>query len=98
MQGFKHLVNDPVHRKELVAGNLGEYISTRMYTCFASQPRFDVSRSEFCESAERVGDDAGDFYELHRADSFKDTFNIWSLLREPMNELPQVLRFDSKID
>ncbi|KAL4065775.1 P-loop containing nucleoside triphosphate hydrolase protein [Scleroderma yunnanense] len=30
MQGYKHIVDNPIHRKELIAGNLGEYL-TRLY-------------------------------------------------------------------
>ncbi|KAG1765412.1 P-loop containing nucleoside triphosphate hydrolase protein [Suillus occidentalis] len=29
MQGLKHLVDNPSHRKEIVAGNLGEYVTTQ---------------------------------------------------------------------
>ena len=29
MQGYKHLVDDPVHRKEVVAGSLGEHLTKR---------------------------------------------------------------------
>ncbi|OJA13412.1 hypothetical protein AZE42_05944 [Rhizopogon vesiculosus] len=74
MQGLKHLVNDPPHRKELVAGNLDEYVTT-----------------QFCEASQRVGDDAGDFHELSRAHSIKDSLSIASILREPLRELPQIV-------
>ncbi|KAJ8595027.1 P-loop containing nucleoside triphosphate hydrolase protein [Rhizopogon salebrosus TDB-379] len=74
MQGLKKLVNDPSHRKELVAGNLGEYIT-----------------AQFRESAHHVGDNAADFREVLRANAFKDSLSIWSLLREPMNQLPQIV-------
>jgi len=30
MQGYKHVVDNPKHRKELVAGNLGEHLTRRM--------------------------------------------------------------------
>jgi hypothetical protein len=32
MQGLEQLINDDLHRKELVAGNLSEYITARMLT------------------------------------------------------------------
>ncbi|KAF9242363.1 P-loop containing nucleoside triphosphate hydrolase protein [Melanogaster broomeanus] len=36
MQGFKHLVDNPAHRKEVVAGNLGEHV-TKLYREAASR-------------------------------------------------------------
>ena len=30
MQGYKHVVDNPKHRKEVVAGNLGEHLTRRM--------------------------------------------------------------------
>ncbi|KAG1725553.1 P-loop containing nucleoside triphosphate hydrolase protein [Suillus paluster] len=74
MQGLKHLVDNPSHRKELVAGNLGEYVT-----------------AQFRETAQRVGDDAGEFQELRRAHAVKDRLSIASILREPMRELPQIV-------
>jgi hypothetical protein len=53
---------------------------------------------EFRESAHHVGDNAADFREVLRANAFKDSLSIWSLLREPMNQLPQVHGFDSRFD
>ncbi|KAG6373075.1 hypothetical protein JVT61DRAFT_6673 [Boletus reticuloceps] len=29
MQGYKHLVDNPIHRKEVVAGSLGEHLAKR---------------------------------------------------------------------
>jgi hypothetical protein len=46
MQGLKRIVNDLSHRKELVAGNLGEHITTRMSIRFASLPHFDLYRGQ----------------------------------------------------
>ncbi|KAG0703054.1 P-loop containing nucleoside triphosphate hydrolase protein, partial [Suillus ampliporus] len=74
MQGLKDLGNDPSHRKELVAGNLGEYIT-----------------AQFHESAQRVGDDAGEFEDLHEAYSLKKHLSIASILREIMHELPRII-------
>ncbi|KAF8554561.1 P-loop containing nucleoside triphosphate hydrolase protein [Imleria badia] len=36
MQGYKHLVDNPVHRKEVVAGSLGEHL-TKLYRELASR-------------------------------------------------------------
>ncbi|KAG1809947.1 P-loop containing nucleoside triphosphate hydrolase protein [Suillus plorans] len=73
MQGLKILNQVSSHRKELVAGNLGEYIT-----------------SQFHESAQRVGDDAGDFREVCEAYFMKKFPSITSILRETLDELPQI--------
>ncbi|KAG1889212.1 P-loop containing nucleoside triphosphate hydrolase protein [Suillus subluteus] len=73
MQGLEEL-SHPNHRKEIVAGNLGEYIT-----------------SQFCESAQRVGRDAGDLKESRRAHSIKGRLSIMSILREIMDVLPQIV-------
>lgn len=46
MQGLKHLVDNPSHRKEIVAGNLGEYVTTRMLIHLVKQPHLDASRDQ----------------------------------------------------
>ncbi|KAG2345400.1 hypothetical protein BDR05DRAFT_998534 [Suillus weaverae] len=73
MEGLKNLATDPSHRKELVAGNMGEYIT-----------------SQFRESAQRVGDDAGEFEVLHQVHSAKKRLSILPILRDTMHELPQI--------
>ncbi|KAG1908605.1 P-loop containing nucleoside triphosphate hydrolase protein [Suillus fuscotomentosus] len=72
-QGLRILGFSPSHRKELVAGNLSEYIT-----------------SQFCESASRLGDDAGRFREVYEAHSMGKFPSITSILRETMHELPQI--------
>ena len=37
MQGWRRVVSDVLHRKEVVAGNLGEYASSGMPTCDSTQ-------------------------------------------------------------
>lgn len=74
MRGLEKLVNDDSHRKELVAGNLSEYIT-----------------AQFRKSAQRVGDDAGDFREIRQIHSVKKHLSIFSILRELMHELPQII-------
>ncbi|KAG1825435.1 P-loop containing nucleoside triphosphate hydrolase protein [Suillus subaureus] len=73
MQGLRVLSDAPSHRKELVAGNLGEYIT-----------------SQFCESAQRLGEDAGEFGEMYEAHSIRKRLSIASILRATMHELPQI--------
>ncbi|KAG2132773.1 P-loop containing nucleoside triphosphate hydrolase protein [Suillus clintonianus] len=46
--------------------------------------------AQFCESAERVGNDAADFLELKRFRSFKDCLSIAFILQEVMYLLPQI--------
>ncbi|KAG1845093.1 hypothetical protein DFJ58DRAFT_512399 [Suillus subalutaceus] len=74
MQGLEKLVGDVSHRKELVAGNLSEYITAQFY-----------------KSAQRVGDDAGDFEEIRHVHSVKKNLSVVSILRELMHELPQII-------
>ncbi|KAG1746811.1 P-loop containing nucleoside triphosphate hydrolase protein [Suillus lakei] len=74
MQGLTILSGAPSHRKELVAGNLGEYIT-----------------SQFRESAQRLGDDAGEFNELDTARFTKKRLGITSILQATMHELPQIV-------
>ncbi|KAG2030068.1 P-loop containing nucleoside triphosphate hydrolase protein [Suillus americanus] len=73
MQGLRVLSDTPSYRKELVAGNLGEYIT-----------------SQFCESAQRLGDDASEFGEMYEAHSIKKRLSIASILRATMQELPEL--------
>lgn len=47
--------------------------------------------AQFCESAERVGNDAVDFLELKRLRSFKDCLSIAFILQEAMHLLPQIV-------
>jgi ABC-type multidrug transport system fused ATPase/permease subunit len=73
MEGLRNLATEPSHRKELVAGNIDEYIT-----------------SQFRESAQRVGDDAGEFRVLHQIHSMKKRLSIVPILRDAMHELPQI--------
>lgn len=74
MQGLEKLVDEGSHRKELVAGNLSEYIT-----------------AQFRKSAQRVGDDAGDFREVRHFHSVKQHLSVLSILRELVHELPQII-------
>ena len=40
MQGYKHLVDNPVHRKEVVAGSLGEHLTKRTLLLVTIQRAF----------------------------------------------------------
>jgi hypothetical protein len=88
MEGLYSLVNN--HRKELVAGNLGEYIAARTLAHLIGNLSLIVLRPGVHESAERVGDDAVDFSELKRTYSVKDSLSMASILREIIHALPLV--------
>ncbi|TFK85037.1 P-loop containing nucleoside triphosphate hydrolase protein [Polyporus arcularius HHB13444] len=75
MVGMKHVVNNVEHRKEFIAGNLSEFMS-----------------KEFEEVSERVGpDNAMDFNDVRRISRSRKHFNFWSLLHDPLRELPQIV-------
>lgn len=44
----------------------------------------------FREAAQRVGDEAGDFWEVRREWMSRRNLSLASLLKEPWKELPQV--------
>ncbi|KAG1889214.1 P-loop containing nucleoside triphosphate hydrolase protein [Suillus subluteus] len=82
MEGLYRLVD--YHRKELVAGNLDEYIAARSLS-------LTVSRPGVHEFAERVGDDAVDFSELKETCSVKDSLSMAFILREIIHALPLII-------
>ncbi|OBZ79057.1 hypothetical protein A0H81_00110 [Grifola frondosa] len=51
----------------------------------------EFSTSEFRETVRRVGDDAGDFWELRRAQESRTGLRFWSLWQDPLRELPQIV-------
>ncbi|KAG1874098.1 P-loop containing nucleoside triphosphate hydrolase protein [Suillus tomentosus] len=72
MQGLRDLSVNSGYRKELVAGNLSDYIT-----------------SQFCESAQRLGDDAAEFEKVYKAHFSNKYPSITSILREVIYDLPQ---------
>ncbi|KAH9930399.1 P-loop containing nucleoside triphosphate hydrolase protein [Epithele typhae] len=75
MVGMKHVVNNMEHRKEFISGNLAEFMT-----------------KEFEEVSKRVGpDNAVDFSELRRATQSRQRLSIFSLLKDPIHELPQIV-------
>ncbi|KAG1814414.1 P-loop containing nucleoside triphosphate hydrolase protein [Suillus subaureus] len=74
MRGLKGLCDALSHRKELVAGNLGEYIT-----------------EQYHELAQSIGDDAGDFFDLHKLHFMKKHLGFMSILNGVMHELPQII-------
>lgn len=47
--------------------------------------------SGYSEIVNRLGDKAGDFYDLMRESKTRDRLSFSSIIREPLRELPQVL-------
>ena len=93
MQGLKTVVSFPEHRKELVAGNLGAFLTTREQngTFLNSQPLiFTHHSTEFLEAGKRVGDQAHDFFEQWRIYKLRGRFSLLSMLQDPVRQLPQV--------
>ncbi|KAI0779878.1 hypothetical protein C8Q74DRAFT_1456295 [Fomes fomentarius] len=74
MEGWKRVVHATTHRKEVVAGNLGEYVL-----------------SEYKKASDRVGDDSGDYHTLARQRMIEKHFSFWSLLQDPLQQLPQIV-------
>jgi len=98
MEGLRNLATEPSHRKELVAGNIDEYITSRMSTYLPGESHLMCPEPEFRESAQRVGDDAGEFRVLHQIHSMKKRLSIVPILRDAMHELPQVVEIDLRVD
>ncbi|KAH9947363.1 P-loop containing nucleoside triphosphate hydrolase protein [Amylocystis lapponica] len=51
----------------------------------------EYATSEFKQAAKRVGEDAGDYWELQRARRTRDTLSFRSILQDPLRELPQIV-------
>ncbi|KAF7319930.1 ABC transporter related protein [Mycena kentingensis (nom. inval.)] len=72
--GLRKFVHDQLHRKELVAGGLAEYLVDSYRT-----------------TAERLGEQATDFYDSFRLHRFGSDFNWKGLFSDPLKELPQLV-------
>ncbi|EJF60391.1 hypothetical protein DICSQDRAFT_162011 [Dichomitus squalens LYAD-421 SS1] len=72
MEGWRRVIGDPSHRKEVVAGNLAEYAS-----------------AEFKKASDQVGDRAADFREWLRRQPMRRHFGFWSILEDPLRQIPQ---------
>lgn len=52
--------------------------------------------SEYRKASDRVGDDSGDYQTLARQRMIEKHFSFWSLLQDPLQQLPQVCRIHSE--
>ncbi|KAI0656859.1 P-loop containing nucleoside triphosphate hydrolase protein [Cubamyces menziesii] len=75
MVGLKHVVNNPEHRKELVAGNLSEFV-TREFR--------EISQRV-------GPDNAMDFMEHRRVSRGRQRFSFITFIQDPLRELPQIV-------
>jgi hypothetical protein len=87
-----------MHRKELVAGNLGDHIAARALTHLTSSFSLTFLRPGFHESAERIGDDAVEFSDLEETYAVKDSMSMTTIFREITCALPLVCQINIEVD
>ncbi|KAH9855745.1 P-loop containing nucleoside triphosphate hydrolase protein [Lenzites betulinus] len=75
MVGLKHVVNDPEHRKELIAGNLADFMTSEY--------------KEVSERI--GPDNAVDFMEMRRISRSRQRFSLLTFVQDPLRELPQIV-------
>ncbi|KAL7285975.1 hypothetical protein ACG7TL_001090 [Trametes sanguinea] len=75
MVGLKHVVNHLEHRKELIAGNLSEFVTEEFKKL----------------SQKVGPDNAVDFMELRRVSRTRQRFGFFTFLQDPLRELPQIV-------
>lgn len=92
LQGLKHIVSDPAHRKEFVAGDLGQYMMSSML--YVNQLRWSYAQTctyvVFQDISDRLGDHARTFQDAAMHYRRREKLTLWSLLKQPLSELPQV--------
>jgi hypothetical protein len=91
MQGLKRVVNDAPHRNEVVAGHMAEHLTAgkRAIFCFRIPDKIFL---EYREVLKHMPDESGDFYEALGVYRKQDRLSFFSMLQEPLRELPQVSR------
>ncbi|KAI8983177.1 P-loop containing nucleoside triphosphate hydrolase protein [Trametes punicea] len=75
MIGLKHVVNNLEHRKELIAGNLSEFVTAEFNGL----------------SQKVGPDNAVDFMELRRSSRSHRRFGFITFIQDPLRELPQIV-------
>ena len=89
MEGLNRVVRDTIHRKELVAGGLDEYLTEGVRYIFRWGGIANVS-AEYCSLADRLGSRANEFWSAYLTYLRYPSFEPISLLKVPLKELPQV--------
>jgi hypothetical protein len=88
---MKRVIHDHSHRKEVVAGNISEHLTLRERLVLSLPGHILCRLSKgYQQALERIGDNAGDFWETWRSYQAQDKLTVSSLLREPLRQLPQV--------
>lgn len=90
LQGLKRVVTEFIHRKEFVAGNLSRYMISRKPVFPDVLSPYLTLRAVFRHLSNRVGDDADNFWPTVQSHRAREKLTIFSLLKEPFSELPQV--------
>ncbi|KAI0820613.1 P-loop containing nucleoside triphosphate hydrolase protein [Trametes gibbosa] len=75
MVGLKHVVNNPEHRKELIAGNLSDFMTSEFK---------EISQRV-------GPDNAVDFMEMRRISRSRQRFGFFTFVQDPLRELPQIV-------
>lgn len=89
MEGLKRLVARSIHRKELVAGGLAEYLTAGAHQILYDSMGLTDSSVEYRGLVNRLGDRASDFWSTY-TNSLTYDLQPKRLLRLPLGELPQV--------
>ena len=89
MEGLNCVVRDTKHRKEVVAGGLGEYLTEGVQDTFIRRTITNLY-AEYCSLADRLGGHANEFWPSYIASLKYPDFEPIQLIRVPLEELPQV--------
>ena len=88
-EGLKKTISTTAHRKEIVAGGLWNYMLTGRTLTTSSCPLL-TRTAAYAQGIKRLGTRAGDFFDLQSELRTRDHLNLFTLLAEPLKELPQV--------
>jgi hypothetical protein len=98
MEGMKHVVDNPTHRKEIVVGNMSKFLTAREWSVrheMRNNRRFFFSG--YNEFVQRLGEKAGGFHDMMREHRLRDRLDFSSLIREPLRELPQASKMQRMV-
>jgi|SRR5712671_2468591 len=90
MEGFKRLVNEPKHRKELVAGGLSQYLVSGSLDTLEQRDFSPICLAEYRHLASLVGSRAGDFWSIFLDSYHGGIFRPLRLVTISLSELPLV--------
>ena len=90
MEGLRRLVNDPKHRKEVVAGGLAQFLVKGAFGHAQTTGQFRLVWAEFRSLAGQVGDIAGDLWTAYTDYHDERLFRPLRIILIPLCELPLV--------